>query len=143
MKVLFALCALAFVFGLISVNSTFGQIFTGHPNFSDVHVQVVHRNANGDLMGYFESSLAYFTNPFLLNEYLDTLDPKVVEKDGQILEVFIIHKRAIMTENNNGQMSSYDITYKGYRPLQVRHDGYFGEPGDIITATFKIERIVK
>jgi len=79
----------------------------------------------------------------LLNEYLDTLDPKVVEKDNQILEVFIIHKSAIMTENFNGQMASYDITYKEYRPLQVRQDGYFGEPGDIITATFRIVRIVE
>ena len=144
MKVLFALCALAFFVGLISVNFTFGQIYTGHPSFSDVQVQVVHRNANGDLMGYYEPTLAYFTNPFLLNEYLDTLKAKeIIEKNGQTLEVFIIHKRSVMTENYSGQMASYDITYKEYRPLQVRQDGYFAEPGDIITATFKIVRIVE
>ena len=109
-----------------------------------MQVQVVHRNANGDLMGYYEPTLAYFTNPFLLNEYLDTLKAKeIIEKNGQTLEVFIIHKRSVMTENYSGQMASYDITYKEYRPLQVRQDGYFAEPGDIITATFKIVRIVE
>jgi len=144
MKVLFALCALAFFVGLISVNFTFGQLYTGHQNFPEVHVQVIHRNANGDLMGYYEPTLAYFTNVFLLNEYLDTLDAKeIIEKNGQTLEVFIIHKRTVMTEKYNGQMASYDITYKEYRPLQVRQDGYFGEPGDIITATFRIVRIVE
>jgi len=144
MKILFAFCTFAFVLGLISINSSFGQIYTGHPNFPEIRLQVEHRNANGNLMGYYESTLAYVTNVFLLHEYLDTLDPKeIIKKDGQTLQVFIIQKPATLTENYNGQMASYDITYKGYRPLQVRHDGYFGEPGDSITATFKIVRIVK
>lgn len=143
MKILFILCALTFVLGLMLTNSTFGQTYSGHPNFPEAYIQVVHRNANGDLMGYYESTLAYFTNVFLLNEILDTHDPKIIEKDGQTLEVFIIQRQSRFSENYKGQMSSYDLTYKEFRPLQVRQDGYFGEPGDTVTAIFTIVRIVQ
>ncbi len=138
-----SLCILGFIFGLMLTNSAFGQIPSGHPSFPELKLQVEHRNADGELLGYYESELAYVTNLFLLNEYLDALDAKeIIEKDGQTIEIFIIHKRAILTENYNGQMSSYDITYKGYRPLEIRHDGYFGEVGDTVSATFKIGRLV-
>ncbi len=143
MKVAFSLCILGFIFGLIFINSAFGQISSGHPNFSELKLQVEHRNADGQLLGYYESELAYVTNLFLLNEYLDALDAKeIIEMDGQTIEIFIIHKQGVFTESNNGQMASYDIIYKGKRPLEIRHDGYFGEAGDIVSATFTIGRLV-
>jgi len=143
MKVMLFLCMLGFVFGLMFTNSAFGQIPSGHPNFSELKLQVEHRNADGYLLGYYESKLAYVTNIFLLNEYLDTLDAKeIIEKDGQTIEIFIIHKQAVFTESFNGQMATYDITYKGERPLKIRQDGYFGEAGDTVSATFTIARLV-
>jgi len=143
MKVILALCALGFIFGLILINSAYGQIYSGHSSFPEVQLQVEHRNADGHLLGYYESRLAYFTNVFLLNEYLDTLDVKdIIEKDGQTLEIFIIHKKAVFTENFNGQFTTFDIIYKEYRPLEFRHDGFFGEAGDSVSATFKIVRLV-
>ena len=143
MKLMLSLCILGFIFGLMLTNSAFGQQYSGHSSFSELKVQVVHRNADGQLLAYYESELAYVTNIFLLNEYLDSIVPKeIIEKDGQNMEIFIIHKRAVLTENYNGQMSSYDITYQEYRPLQIRHDGYFGEAGDTVSATFKIVRLV-
>ena len=143
MKVIFSLCILGFVFGLMFVNSAFGQIPAGHPNFSELKVQVEHRNADGELLGYYESELAYVTNLFLLNEYLDAIVPKeIIEKDGQTIEIFIIHRHFVFTEDFNGQMASYGITYKGHTPLEIRHDGYFGEARDTVSATFKIGRLV-
>jgi len=143
MKVILSLCILGFVFGLMLTNFAFGQIPSGHPSFSELKLQVEHRNADGQLLGYYESELAYVTNLFLLNEYLDALDAKeIIEKDGQTIEIFIIHKQSVFSENYNGQFSSYDIVYKGYRPLEIRHDGYFGEAGDTVSATFKIGRLV-
>ena len=143
MKVIFYLCMLGFVFGLMLTNSAFGQQYSGHPSFPELKLQVEHRNADGQLLEYYESELAYVTNVFLLNEYLDSFDAKeIIEKDEQTIEIFIIHKQAVLTENYNGQFTSNDIVYKGIHPLQIRHEGYFGEPGDIISATFKIGRLV-
>ena len=146
MKVIFVLCTLAFAFGLISTNSAFGEIYTEYPRFHEINLQVIHRNANGDLMGYFESALAYVQRPMLLHEYLDTLDAKeIIEKDGQTLEVYIIQKgkRAPFTEEFSGQIASYNIMYKGLSTVAIRHDGYSGEPGDIATGTFKVVRIAR
>ena len=143
MKVLFSLCMLGFIFGLIFINSVFGQISSGHPSFSELQLQVVHRNADGHLLGYYESELAYVTNVFLLNEYLDTIDAKeIIEKDGQTIEIFIIHKQGVFSKSMIGQKASFDIVYKGERPLQIRHDGYYAEVGDYVSATFKIVRLV-
>ena len=90
-----------------------------------------------------ESELAYVTNLFLLNEYLDALDAKeIIEKDGQTIEIFIIHQRAVFTESYNGQMASYGVVYKGETPLEIRQDGYYGEAGDSVSATFTIGRFV-
>ncbi len=143
MKVVFSLCILGFIFGLIFINSAFGQISSGHSSFPELKLQVVHRNADGQLLGYYESELAYVTNLFLLNEYLDALDAKeIIEKDGQTIEIFIIHRQAVFTESWNGQMASYGITYKGVNPLEIRQDGYYAEAGDTVSATFKIGRLV-
>jgi len=147
MKVIFVLCTLAFAFGLISTNSAFGEIHTEYPRFHEINLQVIHRNANGDLMGYFESALAYVQRPMLLHEYLDTLDAKeIIKKDGQTLEVYIIHKGARgepFTEKISGQFASYNLFYKGSSTVAIRHDGYYGEPGDTATGTFKIVRIAR
>ncbi len=143
MKVLFSLCILGFIFGLMLMNSAFGQISSGHPNFSELKLQVEHRNADGQLLGYYESELAYVINLFLLNEYLDALDAKeIIEKDGQTIEIFIIHQRAVFTESYNGQMTSYGVVYKGGTPLEIRQDGYYAEAGDTVSATFTIGRLV-
>ena len=146
MKVIIVLCVLAFVFGLLSTNSAFGQQYSGFPNFPELSLQVVHRNANGDLIGYFESSLAYLQRPLLLHEYLDTLDAKeIIEKDGKTLEVFIIKRgeRGGFTEKVSGQIASYNLFYEGSSTMAIRHDGYYGEPGDTATGTFKIVRIAR
>jgi len=146
MKVIIVLCTLAFAIGLIFTNSAFGQQTPGHPDFPELNLQVVHRNANGDFVGYFESTLAYVQRPLLLHEYLDTRNAKeIIEKDGQTLEVFIIHKGegGPFTEDYSGQIASYNIMYKGISTMAIRHDGYFGEPGDTATGTFKIVRIVQ
>jgi len=146
MKVIFVLCAFAFVFGLMSTNFAFGQQSSGHPDFAELSLQVVHRNANGDLIGYFESTLAYVQRPLMLHEYLDTLDAKeIIEKDGQTLEVFIIQKggEGPFTEKYSGQFASYNLFYKGSSTMAIRHDGYYGEPGDTATGTFRIVRIAR
>jgi len=146
MKVIFVLCTLAFVFGLISTNYAHGQQYTGYEGFEEFSLQTVHRNANGDLIGYFESTLAYVQRPLLLHEYLDTLTAKqIIEKDGQTLEVFIIHKGEgeVYNERHSGQIASYNIMYQGSSTLAIRHDAYFAEPGDTATGTFKIVRIVQ
>jgi len=146
MKVIFVLCTLAFAFGLISTNSAFGQIYTEYPRFHEINLQVVHRNANDDLIGYFESSLAYIQRPMLLHVYLDTLDPKeIIEKDGKTLEVFIIQRGegGAFTESYSGQIASYNLFYEGSSTMAVRHDGYFAEPGDTATGTFRIVRIAQ
>jgi len=145
-KVIFVVCTLAFVFGLISTNFAFGQQYSGYPNFPELSLQVVHRNANGDLIGYFESTLAYVQRPMLLHEYLDTLNAKeIIEKDGQTLEVFIIQKgeKGGFTEKYSGQFASYNLFYEGSSTVAIRHDGYYGEPGDTATGTFKIVRIAR
>jgi len=146
MKVIFVLFALAFVFGLVFTNFVFAQQQTRNPSFPELSLQVVHRNANGDLIGYFESTLAYVQKPGLLHEYLDTIDAKeIIEKDGQTLEVFIIHKGRgePITEDISGQISSYNIMYKGISTMAIRHDGYYGELGDTGTGTFKVVRIAR
>ena len=147
MKTIFVLCTLAFALGLISTNSAFGQIYTEYPRFHEINLQVVHRNANGDLMGYFESSLAYIQRPLLLHEYLDTLDPKeIIEKDDQTMEVFIIQRGGGgggFTEKYSGQIASYNLFYEGSSTFAVRHDGYFAEPGDTSTGTFRIVRVAQ
>jgi len=141
---MFSLCVLGFIFGLIFINSAFGQVqYTGHSSFSELKLQLEHRNADGQLFGYYESELAYVTNLFLLNEYLDALDAKeIIEKDGQTIEIFIIHIQARFTENYNGQMASYNLYHKGESILEIRQDGYYGEAGDTASATFKIGRLV-
>ena len=141
---MFSLCVLGFIFGLIFINSAFGQVlYTGHSSFSELKLQVEHRNADGQLLGYYESELAYVTNLFLLNEYLDALDAKeIIEKDGQTIEIFIIHKQAVFSKSYNGQFSSYNLYHKGESILEIRQDGYYGEAGDTASATFKIGRFV-
>ena len=143
MKVLFCLGILGFVFGLMLTNSAFGQTPSGHPSFPELKLQVEHRNADGQLLGYYESELAYVNNIFLLNEFLDALDAKeIIEKDGQTIEIFIIHRHALFTESYSGQMASYGIVYKGELPLEIRQDGYYAEAGDTVSGTFKIGRLV-
>jgi len=146
MKVIFVLCTLAFAFGLITTNSAFGQIYTEYPEFHEINLQVVHRNANGDLIGYFESTLAYIQRLLLLHEYLDTLTAKeIIEKDGKTLEVFVIHRGEgeVFSDRSSGQKASYNLVYEGLSLFAVRHDGYFAEPGDMVTATFKVVRIAR
>ncbi len=146
MKVIIVVCTLVFVFGLLSTNFAFGQQYSGFPNFPELSLQVVHRNANGDLIGYFESSLAYVQRPLLLHEFLDTQDAKeTIEKDGQTLEVFIIKRgeRSSFNEKVNGQIASYNLYYEGSSTMAIRQDGYFGEPGDTATGTFRIVRIAR
>ena len=143
MKVMFFLCMAGFVFGLMLMNSAFGQIPSGHSSFPELKLQVEHRNANGQLLGYYESELSYVTNLFLLNEFLDALDAKeIIEKDGQTIEIFIVHRQTVFTENYNGQFSGWNIVYKGTTPLEIRHDGYYGEAGDTVSGTFTIGRLV-
>ena len=144
MKVIFVLCTLAFAFGLISTNSAFGEIYTEYPRFHEMNLQVIHRNANGDFLGYYESALAYVTNEFLLHEYLDTINAKeIIKKNGQTLEVFIIKQNDKLTENFNGQFSTFYIVYEDNRPLKIRYDGFFGESGDLLAATLKIVRFTQ
>ena len=129
------------IFCFTLVETSYGALPTDHPSLTEVNLQYVLRNSEGQLIGYYEPTLMYIINLDLVHENLDTKNKTIIERDGKSFEKIQYEERGILRVY--AQYSSYDMIYKGSIALAMRHDGYLGEPGDSFNIIWTIVRPVR
>ena len=111
------------------------------PSLPKISLQLLVRNSDGSIIAYLEPTIKYITNLHMLHKYLDTIQNKTtITKDGHSFEV-------IQFELSQGfgtlaQYSSYILSYNETGVLQFTHDGYIAGPGDTLTTSWKIIRVL-
>lgn len=144
MKVLLIALSLFCVGQYVFVTSDAAKVTwpTSHTSIPEIHMQVSVRNANGDLIAYFEPTLWYIADIDGLHDSLDTKAKKsLLHKGGKqyekikFVETFVIY--------DTRQVTSEPIYYNGREVLMPRHDGIIAEPGYQIDVSWNILRLVR
>ncbi len=116
-----------------------GQTLDYYPSLEEVSLQIQIRDSAGLLVAYYEPTQIYPGNIAILQEYLDTKENKsTILKDGKNLEIikWEVSGNYISTKLH----TSFHIIHKGEIGLSVFHDGFLSEPGDTVTASWKVIR---
>ncbi len=110
------------------------------PSLPEIHLQLVLRNSEGQLVSYVETDFVYIRNLYLTHEFLDSVDNKItVIRDGKTYEQIQFQKTGYFT--SVGQKTAYQLHYKNIAVLLLMHDAYIASPGDELTISWKIVRI--
>lgn len=136
------------VFGLLSsiIFSNACYAFTpapqSDPSLKSVSLQLEVRDSNNNLVAYLEPDIMYITNITMLHKYLDTIhDRTIITIDGKKYEQ--VEWTNIQVLSAFGQYSSYVLAdAKGTSLIYMTHEGYIGEPGDSVLASWKIVEAV-
>jgi len=110
------------------------------PSLPQVHLQLVLRNSEGQLVSYFQTDKVSIYYLDLTHFFLDAVDNKITfVKDGITYERIQWQK----TEHFDGmyQANVYALMIRGFPALWMVHGPYFSEPGDTITIFWDIIRI--
>ena len=109
------------------------------PSLPEIHLQLVLRNSEGQLVSYVETDFVYIRNLYLTHEFLDSVDNKTtVIRDGKTYEQIQFQKTEYF--NSVGQKTAYQLHYKNFVVLLFMHDAYIASPGDEQTISWKIVR---
>jgi len=109
------------------------------PSLPVIHLQLVLRNSEGQLVSYVETDFVYIRNLYLTHEFLDSIDNKsTVIRDGKTYEQIQFQKTEYF--NSVGQKTAYQLFYKNMAVLLLMHDAYIASPGDELTISWKIVR---
>lgn len=112
-----------------------------------VSLQLELRNPDGKLITYVEPTEMYISDISGLHEYLDTMeDKKTVTINGKTMQQVEFSKSDVFprAQQVNMYLLSYNYTENFVRPvLHFRHDGYFTNPGDTLTANFNVIRTME
>jgi len=109
------------------------------PSLPEIHLQLVLRNSEGQLVSYVETDFVYIRNLYLTHEFLDSVDNKItVIRDGKTYEQIQFQKTEYF--RSVGQITAYQLIYKNIAVLMLMHDAYLVQPGDELTVSWKIVR---
>jgi len=130
-----------FISSLFIFEQSYGAIAPREdPSIPQIHLQIVLRNSEGQLVSYIQTDFVYIRNLYLTHEYLDSIENKTTfVKDGIPYERIQWQK----TENFNTQkqITAYGLMYKDMAVLLVMHDSYTSQPGDVFTVSWDIIRV--
>jgi hypothetical protein len=142
MKIPLVLLFFVIILGPIFTNAYgFTPFPQSDPSLPEISLQLLIRNSDGNLIAYVEPTIKYISNLHMLHKYLDTMQNKtIITKGGQSFEVIqSVHDEGFDTL---AQYSSFIFSYNGTDVLEFTHDGYIAGPGDTITVSLKVIRVV-
>ncbi len=141
MKILILFILVIFLSSTL-IGYSYGQAPREDPSLPQIHLQIVVRDSNGQLVAYVEPTVVYLRNVGWIHEYLDTKENKtLITIEGQIFEQ--IKYEQSWTQTRQRQIATMQMTYNGEVPLLFRHDGYIASPGDTIHTSWDIIRTVR
>ena len=140
MKIPILLFIFVMFFGTYLLTDANATTHRDDPSLPQVHLQLVLRNSDGQLVSYFQTDAVRIYYLDLTHQFLDSVDNKITfVKDG------ITHERIQWqkTEYFDGmyQPNIYALMLSGLPALMMVHGPYFSEPGDTITVIWDIIRI--
>jgi len=110
------------------------------PSLPQIHLQMVLRNSEGQLVSYIQTDFVYIRNLYLTHEFLDSIENKTTfVKDGKTFERFQWQKNEYF--NSQKQITAYGLMYKDMSVLLLMHDSYISQPGDVVTVSWDIIRV--
>ncbi|GEM_PF-4898364 len=143
MKILIVVFFILFV-GSVFTDSYGQSLPTQDKTLRQVSLQLELRNSAGQLVTYLEPTEMYISDIIGTHDYLDTLEnKKTIDINGETLELIEFSRSD--TFYTVQQVNMYNLLYNPteyfVKPvLHFRHDGYFSNPGDTLTAHFSIIR---
>jgi len=116
-----------------------GQTLDRYPSLEEVSLQIQVRDSAGLLVAYYEPTQIYPGNIAISHEFLDEKENKsTIQKNGKNFEM--IKWQVSGTYFSTQLHTSFHIIHNGEVGLSVFHDGFLSEPGDTVTASWKVVR---
>jgi hypothetical protein len=128
-------------------NSTLTGAVAGYQSISkpldffdlQVLLQIIHRNSDGDLIGYIETTEKLRIRPAWLTTYLNTIpDKKVIIQDGKLYELIQFEDYEPPVDKSKYSMAMFLLVTRfedvGVQSIvTMNHEAYLIDPGDQIT----------
>jgi len=109
-------------------------------SITQVHLQLVLRNSEGQLVSYFQSDDLRLIYPERTHQFLDAIDNKIrFEQDGRILERIQWQKTEYF--DYIAQPNIYALIEQTGIDILMYHGPYLTEPGDSLTIYWDIIRV--
>ena len=109
------------------------------PSLPLIQLQLVLRDADGNLVAYIEPTTLFIASVPLTHEFLDTKNGTLFTKDGKTYEL-IEYDTHLTFSGEVRQFATYQESYKRTAILIFRHDGYLAGAGDELFVYWKIIR---
>jgi len=112
------------------------------PSLKEISLQIEVRNSDGVLFAYMEPTVFWLRSVNMIHELLDAEENKtIIIIDGKSYEQIKFER--IDYFYDIGQKSTYVLGWNNLGILNAEFNGFISEPGDIMTTSWKIIRIIQ